>query len=47
MPNGSAPGWATATRRRSLRCYSHEFEAVRGGRQIAQEIAQMDAAFAG
>ena len=30
-----------------LRCYSHEFEAVRGGRQIAQEIAQMDAAFAG
>ncbi len=30
-----------------LRCYSHEFEAVRGGRQIAQEIAQIDAAFAG
>ena len=30
-----------------LRCYSHELEAVRGGRQIAQEIAQMDADFAG
>jgi hypothetical protein len=30
-----------------LRCYSHEFEAVRGGRQIAREIAKMDAAFAG
>ncbi len=30
-----------------LRCYSYEFEAVRGRRQIAQEIAQMDAAFAG
>jgi hypothetical protein len=26
-----------------LRCYWHEFEAARGGRQIAREIAQMDA----
>jgi hypothetical protein len=30
-----------------LRCYSHVFEAVRAGRQIAREIAQMDAALAG
>jgi hypothetical protein len=30
-----------------LRCYSHEFEAVRGDRQIAREIAQIDAAFGG
>jgi hypothetical protein len=30
-----------------LRVYSHEFEGVRGGRHIAREIAQMDAAFSG
>jgi len=30
-----------------LRCYPHEFEAVRGGRQIEREIAQIDAAFGG
>jgi hypothetical protein len=30
-----------------LRCYSHESEAVRGGREIAREIAQIDAAFGG
>jgi hypothetical protein len=30
-----------------LRYYSHEFEAVRGARQIAREIAQIDAAFGG
>lgn len=27
--------------------YAHEFESVRGGRQIEQDIAEMDAAFAG
>jgi integrase len=30
-----------------LRVYSHQFEAVRGGRQFAREIAQIDAAFGG
>lgn len=51
MPPQSGGGVRTARghsdTKTLLRCYSHEFEAVRGGRQIAREIAQMDAAFAG
>ena len=30
-----------------LERYSHEFESVRGGRQIEQDIAEMDAAYGG
>ena len=30
-----------------LERYSHEFESVRGGRQIERDIAEMDAAFGG
>ena len=30
-----------------LQRYSHEFESVRGGRRVEQDIADMDAAYAG